>query len=273
MKLANIPGKKLFFPFFILLIAIPVQAAMRKQGDWYGYWGWNNATYSNSDIHFNGDDHDFTLHNVSAKDRQNDVNFYQIHHSYLNPMRLTIPQYNWRVGYFLRDNWSLSLGFDHMKYVMEQNQSVAASGYIDRAGFERRYQAGDREVLSNDFLTYEHTDGFNLISLETEGYLPLWNWQDRMDLALLAGFGGGVLYPKSNVKLLSGERNDEWHVAGYSTLVKIGLEATLWKDFFFRFMGKFGYADMNDVLTSNRGDKADQTFYYDEYIGVFGLRF
>jgi len=246
---------------------------MRTRGQWYGYWGWNNATYSNSDIHFKGDDHDFTLHNVKAKDRQTEFSGREVFHSYLNPGRLTIPQYNWRFGYFVTDNWSVSLGFDHMKYVMVQDQTVKASGHIDRAGFERDYQAGDTEKLSDDFLTYEHTDGFNMISLETERFLPLFNWQNKVDFALFAGFGAGVLYPKSNVKLLSGERNDEWHVAGYSTLIKVGMEATLWKDFFFRFLGKYGYADMNDVLTSSQGDKADQKFYYDEYIGVFGLRF
>jgi hypothetical protein len=30
---------------------------------------------------------------------------------------------------------------------------------------------------------------------------------------------------------------------------------------------------MSDVLTSNKGDKADQTFYFDEYIGSVGYRF
>ena len=254
---------------------LPAQAAegMRTQGQWYGYWGWNRATYSDSDIHFHGDDHDFTLYQVKAKDHQTDESVNELFHSYLNPGRMTIPQYNWRLGYFVTDNWSVSLGFDHMKYVMVQDQAVEASGAIQREGFERDYQPGDTEVLDEDFLTYEHTDGFNMISLETERFLPVWRWGDKMDLALFAGFGGGVLYPKSNVKLLSGERNDEWHVAGYSGSVKFGFEATLWKQFFFRFTGKYGYADMNDVLTSSQGDKADQTFYYDEYIGAFGLRF
>ncbi|WP_430460447.1 hypothetical protein ACQUQU_14655 [Thalassolituus sp. LLYu03] len=255
------------------LLPMQAEAGMRTQGQWYGFWGWNRATYSDSDIHFHGADHDFTLHNVQAKDEQNDESLYQLYHSYLNPGRLTIPQYNWRVGYFVADNWSVSLGFDHMKYVMVQDQTVKASGHINKPGFERDYQAGDTETLSEDFLTYEHTDGFNMISLETERFLPLLRWDDKMDLAVFAGFGAGILYPKSNVKLLSGERNDEWHVAGHSTLVKAGFETTLWKQFFFRFTGKFGYADMNDVLTSNKGDKADQKFYYDEYMGVFGLRF
>ncbi|MAD44880.1 MAG: hypothetical protein CMI02_18360 [Oceanospirillaceae bacterium] len=259
---------------FLSIVFMPAHAGtMRRQGDFYGYWGWNNATYSDSDIHFHGEGHDFTLYDVKAKDRQNDVNVHQVFHSYLNPGRLTIPQYNWRFGYFIQDNWSISLGFDHMKYVMVEDQTVNASGEINRNGIVRDYSDGDTEVLSDDFLSYEHTDGFNMISLETEKYLPLLNWQNKMDFALFAGFGAGVLYPKSNVRLLGGERNDEWHVAGYSTSVKVGFEASLWKGFFFRFLGKYGYADMDDVLTSNHGDKASQKFYYDEYIGVFGLRF
>jgi hypothetical protein len=257
-----------FFSFSVQAVT-----TLRTQGQWYGYWGWNNATYSNSDIHFKGDDHDFTLYGVKARDRQNQVSWDEVFHSYLNPGRMTIPQYNWRVGYFVADNWSVSLGFDHMKYVMVQDQTVDISGTINRPGFERTDPARGQQKLTADFLDYEHTDGFNMISLETERFLPLWSWGNKMDLAVFAGIGAGILYPKSNVKLLSGERNDEWHVAGYATTVKVGVEATLWKGFFFRFLGKYGHADMDDVLTSNKGDKADQSFYFDEYIGVFGYRF
>jgi len=247
---------------------------LRKQGQFYGYWGWNNATYSDSDIHFEGDDYDFTLHNVSADDRQTPFTIAQIFHSYLNPGRLTIPQYNWRLGYFVADNWSVSLGWDHMKYVMNQDQTVTMTGTNDREGYEKSDPAAADQVLSDDFLTFEHTDGFNQISLETEAYLPIMSFGEDRDIALFAGAGAGILYPKSNVKLMSGERNDEWHVAGYSTLVKVGVEANLWQGLFIRFIGKYGYADMDDILTSSySGDRASQTFYYDEYIGAIGYRF
>ncbi|WP_369856424.1 hypothetical protein [Candidatus Thalassolituus haligoni] len=250
------------------------EAAMRSQGDWYGYWGWNNATYSDSDIHFEGDDYDFTLHNVSAKDHQTQFSIAQIFHSYLNPGRITIPQYNWRFGYFVQDNWSVSLGWDHMKYVMVQDQTVSMTGTNDRNGFEKTDPAAEDVVLTEDFLTYEHTDGFNQISLETEAYLPVWQHGADMDIALFAGAGAGIMYPKSNVKLMSGDRNDEWHVAGYSTLVKIGVEANVWQGLFVRFIGKYGYVNMNDVLTSHdSSDKARQKIYYDEYIGAIGYRF
>jgi hypothetical protein len=257
----------------LLSLSLPGQAEnLRQQGQWYGYWGWNNATYSDSDIHFHGDDHDFTLHNVRAKDHQTSLGG-EIFHSYLNPGRMTIPQYDWRVGYFVMDNWSVSLGFDHMKYVMVQDQTVTMTGTISRPGFERTDPSAAEQKLTDDFLTYEHTDGFNMISLETERYLPLFAIGTDFDLAVFAGGGAGILFPKSNVKLLSGERNDEWHVAGHATVLKIGVEATLWHNWFLRFLGKYGYADMNDVLTSNRGDKADQKFYFDEYIGALGYRF
>lgn len=262
------------FLILLLPLAANTQASnnLRQQGQWYGYWGWNNATYSDSDIHFYGDDYDFTLHNVSASDRQTPFSFAQIFHSYLNPGRLTIPQYNWRVGYFLADNWSISLGFDHMKYVMDQNQTVTMTGTNNRAGYENTDPAPQQQQLTDEFLTYEHTDGFNQISLETEYFLPVWHFSGTQDIAVFAGAGAGILYPKSNVRLMNGERNDEWHVAGHSTLVKVGIEANLWRGLFVRFTGKYGYADMDDVLTSAYGDKASQTFYYDEYIGAIGYR-
>lgn len=262
---------------FVVTEATASIDTLRTQGEWYGYWGWNRANYSNSDIHFKGDDHDFILYDVKATDRQTEVNLHNLVTRYFNPMQLTIPQYNWRFGYFVADNWSVSLGFDHMKYVMVQNQTVDMTGTISREGYEQPDPSKRRQRLVEEFLTYEHTDGFNMIAVETERFLPIWSWtntkNDTKDLALFIGGGGGILFPKSNVMLLGDERNDQWHVAGHAWSVKTGFEANLWKGLFFRFIAKFGYANMDDVLTSSQGDKADQTFYFNEYIGAMGYRF
>jgi hypothetical protein len=37
--------------------------------------------------------------------------------------QMTIPQTNFRMGYFISDHYSLA-GVDHMKYVLTQNQTV-----------------------------------------------------------------------------------------------------------------------------------------------------
>lgn len=41
---------------------------------------------------------------------------------YFNSGNITIPQYNFRVGYYFKPNWDISFGIDHMKYVLDQNQ-------------------------------------------------------------------------------------------------------------------------------------------------------
>lgn len=250
-----------------------IKENIRQQGQWYGYWGWNRAQYSDSDIHFTGDDHDFTMHNTSAQDRQNDVNISSIFNRYLNPFALTIPQYNYRFGYFVADNWSVSLGFDHMKYVMEQGQVVGISGTIATPGFEKPDPTRDDKVITGDFINFEHTDGLNMISVETEYFHSLWNYGKDFDFAVFAGAGVGAMVPKTNVKMLNYKRNDEWHLAGYATSLKTGFEFTFYHNWFFRGVAKFGYTNLGDVLTTSEGGKAAQSFYFEEYIGAIGYRF
>jgi hypothetical protein len=43
---------------------------------------------------------------------------------------MTIPQTNFRMGYFISDHYSLAIGVDHMKYVLTQNQTARISGTI-----------------------------------------------------------------------------------------------------------------------------------------------
>jgi hypothetical protein len=40
---------------------------------------------------------------------------------------MTIPQTNFRIGYFINDHYSIALGVDHMKYVA-QNQVANITG-------------------------------------------------------------------------------------------------------------------------------------------------
>ena len=46
-----------------------------NKGKFFVYWGWNWASYTNSDIRFKGKDYDFTLSNMKAQDRQTKFSF------------------------------------------------------------------------------------------------------------------------------------------------------------------------------------------------------
>ena len=69
-----------------------------NKGKLYIYWGWNRGAFSNSDITFRGTDYDFTLRDVVADDRQSKFDM----KTYFVPGHATIPQYNFRIGYFIR---------------------------------------------------------------------------------------------------------------------------------------------------------------------------
>lgn len=277
--------KNLFLILFVFLsvsaysqdstiIKEPVKPAKKHyKGRIYFYWGWNRAIFSNSDIHFSGPDHDYTLSDVVATDRQTPFNV----DPYLNPALITIPQTNVRIGYFIDDNWEVSIGVDHMKYVMVQDQSVKINGYIDVPNSEYNgVYENDDIVLSEDFLTFEHTDGLNYVNFEVNRFQNLVQFNQfskvNIDLNFLGGIGVGMLLPKSNVQMFGENRNDTFHVAGYGVSAKIGLNLSIYDYFFIQSELKGGFINMPDVLTStNSTYKAKQNFFFSQVNIVFGV--
>jgi len=264
---------RLALPLILILSSSTALAeSYRTAGQWYFAWGWNNADYTDSDIRFKGDDHDFTLYDVEAEDRQSEFEGGEWLETYLNPSRYSIPQTNLRVGYFIRDDVSITFFIDHMKYVMVTDQVVDIETDIANTNVDSRVN-NDQITLSKDFLTYEHTDGLNYTGFEGEYYHSFWQPMHGVDFSWVVGAGAGLLYPKTNVTLMDREKNDEFHWSGYGYSLKAGAEFTFLEDFFFRYMIKVGHINMPDVVTSSEGDEASQKFDFVEYAGVFGYRF
>jgi len=245
-----------------------------NKGKFFFYWGWNRANFSVSDIHFTGDNYDFTLRNVKAKDRQTPFSF----NDYLNPVNITIPQNNYRIGYFLKEHYTISLGVDHMKYVMVKDQTVKIDGEINSGTpFDGVYNNDDR-ILSEDFLQLEHTDGLNYVNVEVRrfddiGHLIGLNHRN-FQINLTEGFGTGILYPRTDATLFNQEKHDKFHLAGWGASAVVGLNLTFFKYFFIQSDLKLGYIYLSDVkTTANINDKATQSFTFFERTVLFGGRF
>lgn len=239
-----------------------------RKGNMYLYWGWNRGWFSNSDITFTGNNYDFTLDNVVATDRQSDFAW----DPYFKINRLTIPQYNFRLGYFFNENYTISIGVDHMKYVMVANQTVNINGQIDSTGtvYDGIYQ-DDNIVLKEDFLKYEHTDGLNYINIELRRFDELFRF-NKVTINLTEGFGAGALMPKTNATLLDNERHDDFHLAGFGLGAVVGVNITFYERFFIQSEFKVGYINMPDIrTTSYTSDKASQDFFYSQLMVVFGF--
>ncbi len=241
-----------------------------RKGEIYAYWGWNRGWYSNSDIKFEGTDFDFELKNVIAKDRQSEFDL----NIYANPGNISIPQYNFRVGYFLSNNYNISIGADHMKYVVQEDQVVKITGEIENSEtvFDGVY-SDDYVALVEDFLRLEHTDGLNYLNVELRRFDEIIS-RNKVSLNLTEGIGAGLVMPRTNTTLLSKQRHDEFHLAGYGFAAVVALNVTFFKNFFLQSEFKGGYINIPDIeITYSDADRASQSFFFTQWNVVFGASF
>jgi hypothetical protein len=266
--------KRIVFIFLLIFPQLGIFAQevnlrlqQNQKGRLYIYWGWNRAWYTNSNITFKGDNYNFTLKDVFAKDRQSKFK----PALYWNPATITIPQYNFRIGYFINSKYNISFGVDHMKYVMQQNQKVTIEGDINLkdSPYNNSY-SNQNETLTEDFLKFEHTDGLNYIHValrRQDSFLKL----KRLELSSVIGIESGILLPKTNTTLLGMERYDEFHLSGYGFSSVFALNISPWKGFFLQPELKGGILNLPDIRTTkSTSDKANQHFGFLQFNIVFG---
>ncbi|TRX42760.1 hypothetical protein [Flavobacterium restrictum] len=275
-------------------IKIQDKYSAHNKGKIFISWGGNRDSYTKSDVTFKGNDYNFTLYDISAHDKPKGW-----HADYINPSKMTIPQTNFRMGYFINDHYSIAIGWDHMKYVMTQNQTVDVTGSInlptDQSGSyyngvytntpvdlsqngakEGGFEKGTIQQGIPAFLMYEHTDGLNYVNTEFSRHDDISKWfaltnTDKVQINLTEGLGAGLIFPKTNATVLGKERHDDFHVSGFGTSLKAGLNVTFFKHFYIQGELKGGYINMPDIRTTvSADDTASQHFLFFQRIIAFG---
>ena len=244
-----------------------------KKGRFFFYWGYNRANFKNSNIHFKGPHYKFTLFDVKAKDRPTAFNI----ETYFGPTTIWIPQYNYRIGYYFSPHWGISLGLDHMKYVVNYDQTVNITGSIDSVA-SKKYAGNytnQAVALTEDFLRYEHTDGLNLLSLDAEYVLPLTQmWKGRLRLVAQAGGGAGAVIPRTDSHVFGDGLNNHFHLSGWGVSAKASLKMDILKRLFVQVQGRAGYINLSDILLHNeQPQRASQNISFGQYNVVAGVYF
>ena len=271
--------RKYFILFFLISLASFGQNLKRK-GTYFVYWGYNRSAYPTSDIRFKGPGYDFTLANVAASDAPTPFDGFE---TYFNPSLFSIPQFNFHGGYFLKDNLSISLGWDHMKYVVNDYQPTQITGSISgqvsspaipvNPAYVGNFSNASIVINPTDFVDYEHTDGFNYAALEIDHYKPLWRAKaGKIQLDWVNGIGIGVVVPRSDVRLFRVGQNNFWNLAGAGASLRTGLRLNLTRLLFFQTDLKGGYTNLWDVHTTGRSvDNASQAIWFGEFTGALGF--
>ena len=281
--------KKIFLFSFITISAlsqnisaqetpkVPTKFTAHNKGKFFAAFGGNRDSFTKSDIHFKGDNFDFTVSNAEAHDKPKGW-----HVDYINPARFTIPQTNMKFGYFINDHYAVALNIDHMKYIFSQEQTANVTGTINLpasdpgSAYNGTYNNTPIDFTDGTFLKFEHTNGLNYVHPEISRFDDLSKIfgirnTDKFQLNITEGVGAGFLYPRTDATVLGKQEHDEFHIAGYGLSAKAGLNFTFFKYFFIQTELKGGYINMPDIeITYNKSEKASQHFMFLESIIYFG---
>lgn len=275
--------KRLFVLLLLAIIAIPANAQVRKHqrkrstnaGTLFFYWGYNRTAYTKSNIHFIGSDYDFEMKGVKATDRQPKFGA----NLYLNPMNMTIPQYNFRIGYYFTEKWAISLGVDHFNYVMAPNNEVVLDGHFAMGAdslWEGNYQQESTVIDPNHF-HYEHSGGLNYMRIELLRSYDIWEVGDRRQFAITGnvGLNLGPMLTTTNFRFANEQSNRSTALSGYGIGANASVRLEFFKHLFIQGEGGVAFAHLPGVKTrvNDRNQRAKQAFGLATYNVSLGLLF
>ena len=242
-----------YFSLVALLVISTTAFADSSTNRWYIQWGWNREAYTRSTIHFtNGSEYDFYWVDAQAKDKPD---FYAIPST-----QVTIPQFNFRIGYRVSPNWYLELNHDHAKYVVTPGQVMHVQGTIHGVSIDTD------TVLDNSQFHFEHTNGANFWML-----MAARRWDNGFGNARTSFFakgGAGIVFPRTDVTLFGERLNNQFHVAGYVAGMEGSIRYRVWHGGYLDLATKGGFANYLNALTVE-GGKASHYFWFVE--GIFSL--
>ncbi|MCR9172417.1 MAG: hypothetical protein NXI10_08005, partial [bacterium] len=245
------------------------------RGTLWGYWGYNRTRYTNSNIRFVGPGYDFTLADAKGHDEQPIVSA----NNYLRLSNLTVPQFNIRLGYNIRDHWAISLGYDHFKYIFADENEVFLSGEIDPGvddvtNWSGTYNA-EPIVTNRKQFHYENSDGMNFIRLELsriDTWVRLGN-RDQFKLSSNFGFSVGGILSRNDFKFAGQETKRTTSMSGIGTAIHVSPRFEFFRHVFVQPTLSAGFIRQGKVKTrpNNASSYAQQSLGYGEFNTVVGF--
>lgn len=255
---------KKFFLILFLLIQLSSYAQKKKaKGEFYFSWGYNKEWYTHSNLKVSQPElgNEYILQSVKAHDHPGwDEGLFQI--------ALTIPQYNYRIGYFFNDkhNLGVEINFDHTKYIIAE-QKVRVTGTKD-------FKNIDTTVTFNEANGFEYflNNGANFLLFNI---MKRWNYTQskngKFKLDAIGKVGLGPVIPHVQNTFFGKDNDPGFQIGGWNFGVEYALRATFYKTVYLEFANKLDYASYSNLKVYK--GTAKQNFGTYELILSLGVTF
>lgn len=207
-----------------------------KNGSFYFSWGYNTEWYTRSTVHVSQPSlgNDYKLVRVRAHDNPGwDDGLFS--------KAMTIPQYNYRLGYFFNEKQDLAIeiNFDHTKYIITDGQDVHVKGKFEgeEVNTIKRFsqKEGSYYYLNNgaNFLLFNLVKRFRLVEPGKK---------NNLKLDLLAKAGIGPVIPHVENSFFGRANKPGFQIGGWNTGIETAFRLTAFKYAYLEFAQKVDYA-------------------------------
>jgi len=264
--------------YVMLLVVMPSciygQSHKRKpkvsfsKGTFYGYYGYNRSWYSNSTINFTGPGYQFSMKGAKAHDAPFSLDPGQ----QLNPLRATAGQYNVRIGYYFKNHYSISFGYDKLKYVLQDGDQVLLTGQLNPGVDSVTNLNGQytNEPFQINQATFNYSNsGLNYVRAElsrSDQWLAAGSEQ-QIVLSTIVGLGFGGLV-SDNTFLFAGKQDEKLRsFSGFAASGHFGVRLEFFKHLFIQSNFSGGIMGQSHVRTRANDPNAfaDQKFGYTQF--------
>jgi hypothetical protein len=233
------------------------------RGSLYVNWSYNRDWYTKSDIHFKNDksdDYNFTFHDAVAHDHPSMSDFWKL-------SNLTVPQYDLTVGYMFHDKNDLGIevSWNHLKYVVDDNQTMRVSGEIRGFKFDRD------TLVTPDFVHLQHTNGNNYLMVNLVKRHSLTAGR-HIALSAVGKVGGGPMISYTISSIFTSHAEGPFHYEGWVAGASAGLRLELYHYFFLNTDFQGAYARYtNSYIGADRLGRVTHNFGSGQLIYGFGF--
>jgi hypothetical protein len=212
----------------------------KRNGSIYFSWGYNGEWYTNSTVHVkqNNEGSDYDMIHVHARDHRGwDEGIFN--------KALTIPQYNYRLGYYFNEKQDLAieLNFDHTKYIIADGQTIHFRGTQGHTSLDTNI------VFSgNNGFYYYLNNGANFFLFNLVKRIGLYHTTDnklRIDATGKAGIGPVI--PHVENSFFGHANTPHFQLGGWNTGLETALRFTVMHYGFLELSQKVDYARYSNL--------------------------
>lgn len=245
----------------MMLTTAPLLTFGQRKGELYFSWGYNTEWYTHSNV------------GVSQLQLGNDYKFINItghdHRGWdegLFSKALSIPQYNYRLGYVFNKKKGLAfeINFDHTKFIFS-DQNAHLKGQLNGKFVDTTIAFNQ----ANGFFWYLNNGANFLLFNIVKRWNIYENHSGKVKLDLMAKGGIGPVIPHVENELFGVKNKPHFQMGGWNIGAEGAFRATFYKRVYLEFSNKVDYARYSH-LTIYEGF-AKQAFGTYELIASLGV--